>query len=273
LQQGDVTRATSVFEEGLELFREVEDRWGIVSTLAHLGIIPFSMGDNGRVARYFEEALVLSQDIGGRIPASYISLYNLALIAQSEREHKRASELYEEGLALAVEVGDKANAAYCLEGLAGLIGQDGEPRSTVRLYGASEAILETVGAPLYVHAQDRALYERAVGILRSRLGEEAFEAAWSEGRAMTSEEAIEYALESPKSSEEAEAPPAYPAGLSAREAEVLKLVAKGLTNAQIARDLFISPNSVNRHLNSIYRKLGVNSRAAATHFASEHKLV
>lgn len=54
--------------------------------------------------------------------------------------------------------------------------------------------------------------------------------------------------------------------------EVLKLVAWGLTNAQIARELFISPNTVNRHLNSIYHKLGVSSRAAATRFASEHRL-
>ena len=47
---------------------------------------------------------------------------------------------------------------------------------------------------------------------------------------------------------------------------------RGLTNAQIARELFISPNTVNRHLNSIYRKIGVSSRAAATRFASEHRL-
>jgi hypothetical protein len=99
--------------------------------------------------------------MGGRIPAAYISLYNLALIAQSAGDHERASELYAEGLGLTVEVGDKANAAYCLEGLAGLMGHR-EPRLAVRLYGASEVILEDVGAPLYVHAQDRALYEHAV---------------------------------------------------------------------------------------------------------------
>jgi DNA-binding NarL/FixJ family response regulator len=53
----------------------------------------------------------------------------------------------------------------------------------------------------------------------------------------------------------------------------LKLVAHGLTNAQTAKELFISPNTVNRHLNSIYHKLGVSSRAAATRFASEHNLL
>lgn len=89
---------------------------------------------------------------------------------------------------------------------------------------------------------------------------------------MTPEQAIDYALEEAEPSEDTETPDGYPAGLSERETEVLKLVAQGLTNAQIARGLFISPNTVNRHLNSIYHKLGVNSRAAATRFASEHDL-
>ena len=91
---------------------------------------------------------------------------------------------------------------------------------------------------------------------------------------MSPEQAIDYALEdqTPRQ-EEASAPPeAYPANLSAREVEVLKLVAQGITNAEVAKELFISPNTVNRHLNSIYHKLGVTSRAAAARFAAEHNL-
>ncbi len=67
-------------------------------------------------------------------------------------------------------------------------------------------------------------------------------------------------------------PPAYPAGLSAREVEVLQLVAQGLTNPQVAERLFLSPRTVEQHLRSIYNKLGVNTRAAATHFAVTHGL-
>jgi len=89
---------------------------------------------------------------------------------------------------------------------------------------------------------------------------------------MTPREAIEYALQSPQTPEESGASPAYPAGLSVREAEVLKLVARGLTNAEVGQELFISPNTVNRHLNSIYRKTGASSRVAVTRFASEHNL-
>jgi DNA-binding CsgD family transcriptional regulator len=76
----------------------------------------------------------------------------------------------------------------------------------------------------------------------------------------------------------AEPPPAraaahgLPAGLTSREAEVLRLVAEGLTNAQVADRLSLSPRTVDRHLNAIYTKLGVGSRSAATRFALEHRL-
>jgi DNA-binding NarL/FixJ family response regulator len=88
---------------------------------------------------------------------------------------------------------------------------------------------------------------------------------------MTAQEAIAYALE-PRQEEQFSPKPSYPAGLSPREAEVLKLVARGLTNAQIADDLFISPRTVERHLNSVYHKSGASSRVAAARFATEHGL-
>ena len=64
----------------------------------------------------------------------------------------------------------------------------------------------------------------------------------------------------------------YPAGLTAREAEVLRLVAQGLTDAQVAERLYLSPRTVGQHLRSIYNKLGVSTRPAATRFAIEHRL-
>ena len=60
--------------------------------------------------------------------------------------------------------------------------------------------------------------------------------------------------------------------MRAREVEVLKLVAEGLTDAQVAERLFLSPRTVTTHLSSIYNKLGVSSRNAATRFALEHGL-
>ena len=67
--------------------------------------------------------------------------------------------------------------------------------------------------------------------------------------------------------------PSYPAGLTAREVEVLRLVAQGLSNAEIAEHLIISILTVKAHMRSLYNKLGISSRSAATRYAIEHHLL
>jgi DNA-binding NarL/FixJ family response regulator len=129
--------------------------------------------------------------------------------------------------------------------------------------------------------QERAVLEPYRASVRSRLGDAAWEEAVADEGTMELEETIEYALSkeqpskllSPTTSQPpVSSTPEHPGGLSAREVEVLRLVATGLTSAQIARELFLSPRTVDTHLTSIYHKLGVNSRAAATRFALEHGL-
>jgi DNA-binding NarL/FixJ family response regulator len=61
--------------------------------------------------------------------------------------------------------------------------------------------------------------------------------------------------------------------LSQREIEVLRLLARGRTNAQIAEQLVLSPRTVDAHLRSIYSKLAVTSRTAATRYAIDHQLI
>ena len=99
---------------------------------------------------------------------------------------------------------------------------------------------------------------------------------------MELEEAIEYALSSevpsatsPSSAAAEPSPssaPEHPGGLTAREVEVLGLVAEGMTSAEIAKELYLSPRTVEAHITSIYHKIGVSSRSAATRFALEHGL-
>ena len=76
----------------------------------------------------------------------------------------------------------------------------------------------------------------------------------------------------PRSAAESSAPSSYPAGLTEREVEVLRLVAEGLTIAQIAAQLSIRFHTANAHVRSIYKKLGVTSRSAAVRYALEHHL-
>jgi len=111
-----------------------------------------------------------------------------------------------------------------------------------------------------------------VATVRAQLGEEAFAIAWQEGRTMSPEQALAASGEL-SSSPTTASPPPYPDGLTAREVEVLRVVAQGLTNEQVAQRLVISPRTVDTHLTSIYGKIGVTSRVAVTRYAIEHHLV
>ena len=120
----------------------------------------------------------------------------------------------------------------------------------------------------------QAISERARDAARTHLGESAFAQALADGRSMTPIQALAaYKALPMQTALRAKRSPAYPAGLTAREVEVLRLVAAGLTDAQVAEQLVISLRTVTTHLTSIYNKLGVNSRAAATRFAVERHLV
>jgi DNA-binding CsgD family transcriptional regulator len=170
-------------------------------------------------------------------------------------------------------MGDQANLSYFLEGLAVVAGARGEARRSARMLGAAKGSMEEAGATVYnYYMPDRALYERTLAAARARLDEAAWTVAWEEGRAMTAERAVEYAQEGEANSGPP-APEAHPTGLSAREAEVLRLVAAGMTNAEVAGDLFLSSRTVDWHMGSIYRKLGLHSRAEAARFAAEHGLL
>ena len=150
----------------------------------------------------FEEGLVVARRIGDR-GSAYIALYNLAQSALSHSDYDEAAPLLEEGVTLSEQIGDRANVAYCLEGLAAVAGARGEAERSARLIGAAEGLHEAVGVPVYVYYElHRSIYDRTVSAVRSRLGEEGFEEARAEGRAMTFEQAVEYALEGDEASPE-----------------------------------------------------------------------
>jgi DNA-binding NarL/FixJ family response regulator len=133
---------------------------------------------------------------------------------------------------------------------------------------------------------ERTAEERLVSTVRAQLGEQAFAQALAEGRTMTLEQALAAQGQPLLSGQPPAKPPSQPRpkasqglaptppdGLTERELEVLCLVAQGLSDAQIAEALVISPRTVNAHLRSIYSKLGITSRHAATRYALEHHLV
>jgi len=160
-----------------------------------------------------------------------------------------------------------------------VVGQ-GEAGWAAQLWGAAEALRESVAVPM--PQVERANYEYAIATARTHLGKQAFATAWAQGRMMTPEQAIAargQKLFSDQSDAQAQATKSKrsssssPNELSEREVEVLRLVARGLSDAQVAEALVISPRTVNAHLRSIYSKLNITSRHAATLFAIKQQLI
>src|SRR6185312_6446975 len=127
------------------------------------------------------------------------------------------------------------------------------------LLGAASAHLN---ATIDLNLAERTDYEREAAVTRTYLGQEAYAKAQEQGRSMTPEQAL--TASEPAMTAKRHGPSAYPDGLTVREVEVLRLVALGLPDAQVADKLVISPRTVQGHLRSIYNKIAVNSRSAAT---------
>jgi DNA-binding CsgD family transcriptional regulator len=266
--QGDADTARALSEQGRALLKDLDNRWAMAYALNLSGRIALFQGDSAAARSLAQESLALFRDLGikGGMAAAH------ALVAQIEAHqgnYPAARRLYEESLALARETDDTRDIASYLEEMAEVVAAQGEGIWAARLWGRAEALRETIGMP--IPPVFRSGYERAVEAARMQVGAKAFEAAWSEGRGMTLEQVLvaPASMPTPAGRSSALSPP----GLTAREVEVLRLVAQGLTDAQVAERLVISPRTVNTHLTSIYNKLGVDSRAAATRFAVEHRLV
>jgi predicted ATPase/DNA-binding CsgD family transcriptional regulator len=270
----DVEVLSSLVEEGHALFKELGDREGIATALRLLGQVALVQGDVATARQYAVESVRLYREVSYRWGMVF-ALSTLAKVEAQQGNATAAWALYEESLTMAGEMGHKELIPSNLEGLASVLAAQGEPIRAARLWGAAEALREVIGVP--VPPVEQADYEQAVASARVSCGEKAFTASWMEGRTMTPEqalaahgEAIEFvsppvAVISPV--------PGHPAGLTARELEVLRLVARGLTNTQIARELSLSEKTIAAHLTHIFNKTSSENRAAAVAFAIRNGLV
>src|SRR5436305_830513 len=255
--QSDLTRAAALAEQSLALQREVGAKYFIHEPLRLLGEIRLAQGEQTRARELAEESVETEEDIGGGGLAAS-ALICLARVIAAQGDHAAARALYQESFALLHKLGDKERIATCLEGLGAVVPAQGSveaaltgARWAAQLWGAAETLRQHIGAPLPpVYRTD---YEQAVAAARSALGEKAFASAWAEGRTMMPEQALAAEGQPLLPTPTPPAGPAatYPAGLTVREVEVLPLVAQGLTDAQIAEQLVISPRTVNNHLTSI----------------------
>ncbi len=278
LELGDSEAARSLLEESAALFRAAGDRQLLAQSLNALGLVALRQGDDAGARAHLEEALSVAQETGAEQYRAD-ALAHLGTVALRVGDSGQSASLYQQSLALNCVLGNREGIVGDLAGLAEVASLLGQPERAAQLFGTVEALREVSGISL--SALRRAEYDRAVEGIRAQLDEATFAAAWKEGRAMELSQAItqgQVTLLQPLPAAPAPTPPTkpatpYPDGLTAREVEVLRLLATGLTDAQIAEHLVLSLHTVHAHLRTIYSKLGVTSRSAATRYVFEHQLV
>lgn len=285
--QDEEACASALIEEGLAAARETNYKIASACGLYLLGRFVFIQGDATKARSRLEESLDLFRAVGEPHRAAHVLSY-LARVVLIEGNEAEACTLCKDSVELFRQANDTEGIVYCLQGFGGMVAKQEKPVWAARLWGTVASLLETskphppLLLPFERTSAERADYERMVSAVRIRLGEKAFARAWAEGCMLTPEQALamqeqpllsEQSHTSQKRKLQKEQVPPPPPGLTEREGEVLRLVAQGLTNAQIAEALVISPRTVDAHLRSIYNKLDLASRHAAMHYAHEHHLV
>jgi tetratricopeptide (TPR) repeat protein len=201
-EQGDLERARTVLEESLRNHRELGDRPITKYALVLLGTISMLQGDFVAARAYHQESLDVSREMGDQSHVA-ASLYCLATVARYQGDLETARTRGAEALRLQHELGNRKEM-LCLVGLGCVAVMAGERKEQAeeaalhwfargaRLFGAAEARQEERSQVIW--SEERLEYERCLAAAREALGAEAFATAWEEGRAMSLDAAVAYAL-------------------------------------------------------------------------------
>jgi ATP/maltotriose-dependent transcriptional regulator MalT len=269
--------ACAALEESVTLYRRVGDRGGLTYSLMSLGAVNLVHGQDSIARLRLEESLEQSRELGNKEAIAW-TLLMLGHLLLAHDDVQKVTSLLEESLTLFSEIRNKGGRARALILIGELLSKQGKYSVARPLIEESLSLLREVGSRQFIAqallllarttAQQgdkhtaRTSYKESLAIMRDLKIEEGIA---SNLKGLSSLDASEEQIEEIHS--------AYPDGLTAREVEVLRLVASGLTNAQIAQHLVISTRTVNAHMRSIYNKIEISSRTAATRYAIDHHLL
>lgn len=266
--RGEYDAAEARFAVALALFRRVGDDVGVAVVTYHLGVVAYGRGDAATATRLWEETLAGARTPGDAVVTGWCREH-LGLVTAEQGDLRRAAAVLSESWDLDRGVAQRHHQDSLLATLAVLGGAGGQDEAAARLLGAAEA----AGSGRGPFPPEADAYMRAAERLRRTLGKVAYERAFAVGREQGPAAVDADARAVLEAAAAALARPAPHAnGLTPRELEVLRLVAQGHSNREIADALFVSVPTVKRHLTNIMGKLGLRSRSALNTYAHAHGL-
>ncbi len=278
---GDFDLATEKCEEAIAIGHELRENTIVAIGLFRLGRVSWAQGDFDLAVRRYQEVLTVAEEVNFK-PLVAIGHFGLGVVSISKGNHDEAYAHLKESTSLWRELNDDLDFGFSLTMLAELSFGWEQWETAAKIYGVIERSL-----PEYIFKflapVERQVYDRNRQRLQDALGVEAFQRAWSEGQAMSMDQALDVALSlssqaslqpvglrlegielsqvastSPRSGRTGLVEP-----LSGRELEVVGLLAEGLTNAEIAQKLYIDIGTVKSHNTHIFAKLNVKNRLQA----------
>jgi predicted ATPase/DNA-binding CsgD family transcriptional regulator len=289
IRQGKLKSALRAYESALDVLSD-NNRWGVAQVEYGMGSLARARGDAEAAVQHFENATEVFRELDAW-PEVAKCLAGVGWIALFRGDLGLAQERLAEALRLNQASGQRLGIARGLEALAALAAARQQPQQAARLAGAACQLREALGHPT------GSKIEEVLEFARGPLGAAAAAALFAEGREMTPDEAAAYALGldpgaqgangSKPATQAAWTDPARlaaaggarhdagphrsPSPLTTREHEIVLLIARGLSNKEIADELVISPATAARHVANILAKLGFNSRTQVASWAAKHE--
>ncbi len=189
--RGDHAGAADYARVCLEQFQELGDKQASARMLNLLGEIERTHDRYEQAALFYRESLSLAQQTGDRGQIA-IEIHNLGHVALMQGDLQQAITYFTEGLRGEWEMANGEGIALCIAGLASTAGVRGQGVRAIRLFGATATLRHRIGGDWW--PADRAAFDHHLAAVRDRLDAAAFTQAWHEGRAMTMEQAVAYAL-------------------------------------------------------------------------------
>ena len=253
---GDAATARTTAETFAAIGRERENRWDEAVGEWLLGVIAHSEDRHDEARTHLERSLARSTDPHLPLPRGRAAL-GLADLARMRGELDDAWKLAHEGLEVLAAYGDRVGSAQALEAIAELAVTFGKPEQALRLLAASQLFHTEAGIERFPLEAER--FGRADDAAWAGLDDAEAAECWEAGGGLTLDGAIAYAR---RGWGERDRPQSGWASLTPAEVDLVRLVARGCTNVEIGEHLFISVNTVKKHLSHVYAKVEVDGRAA-----------